>query len=107
MSPIRWVSALTDGTDTAAMLANLQDLIRYARFHFATEEQLMVDHGLASLEPHRNAHRRLLDDIRNLDVKDDLPSISLTLRYLREWLLRHIDGFDKDLARSLIAKGLQ
>jgi diguanylate cyclase (GGDEF)-like protein/hemerythrin-like metal-binding protein len=97
---------LTDGTDAAATLANLQALISYARLHFATEERLMVDHRLASLEPHRNAHRRLLDDIGNLEVEDDLPSISLILRYLREWLLRHIDGFDKELGQALIALGV-
>ena len=94
------------GPDAAATLANLQALISYARLHFATEERLMVDHRLASLEPHRNAHRRLLDDIGNLEVEDDLPSISLILRYLREWLLRHIDGFDKELGQALIALGV-
>ena len=32
-------------------------------------------------------------------------SVSLTLRYLQEWLLRHVDGADRDLAVALHAAG--
>jgi hemerythrin len=98
-------AALKDGADMAAVAASLAEVISFAEFHFATEEELMTEFGVASLLSHRNAHRRLLEDIRNLDVGGDLPSISLILRYMREWLFRHIDGFDKDLGHSLVAKG--
>jgi hypothetical protein len=32
-------------------------------------------------------------------------SISLILRYLHEWLLRHVDGPDRQLGQTLIAEG--
>jgi diguanylate cyclase (GGDEF)-like protein/hemerythrin-like metal-binding protein len=100
-------AALKDSADTAAIAASLQELVSYAEFHFATEERLMAEFGVPSVLSHRNAHRRLLEDIRNLDVDGDLPSISLILRYMREWLFRHIDGFDRDLGHALVAKGCQ
>jgi hemerythrin len=100
-------AALKGNTDPAAIPASLGELISYAEFHFATEERLMTEFGVASLIPHRDAHRRLLEDIRNLDVNGDVPSISLILRYLREWLFRHIDGFDKDMGHALVAEGCQ
>ena len=54
---------------------------------------------------HREEHRRLLHDIQNLQVDGDLASVSLILRYLQEWLLRHVDGLDRQLGQALIAKG--
>jgi diguanylate cyclase (GGDEF)-like protein/hemerythrin-like metal-binding protein len=98
-------AALKDSVDRARIGAELARLVSYTAFHFASEERLMTEFGIASLAAHRNAHSRLLRDIKSLDVADDLPSISLVLRYLREWLLRHIDGFDRELGRELIAKG--
>ena len=42
------------------------------RFHFATEERLMEQHQVEDLVRHREEHRRLLHDIRNLHVDGDL-----------------------------------
>lgn len=94
-----------DGAGGQDIVATLNRLIDYTAFHFASEEQLMTEHQLGDTGPHREAHRRLLDDIRNLPIASDLPSVSLMLRYLQEWLLRHIDGMDRELGRALVAKG--
>jgi diguanylate cyclase (GGDEF)-like protein/hemerythrin-like metal-binding protein len=98
-------AALRDGAAAGAVTTALREMIDYAAFHFATEEQLMTRFQVATLPQHRDAHRRLLDDIRHLGVDGDVPSVSLVLRYLREWLVRHVDGLDKKLGRDLIAKG--
>ena len=66
----------------------------------------MEQHQVADLARHREEHRRLLHDIRNLHVDGDLGSISLILRYLQEWLLRHVDGLDRQLGQTLIALGV-
>ena len=101
----RLSAALKDGLDPNAVMADVDDLIRYAAFHFATEERLMEQHRIADLVRHREEHRRLLHDIGNLRVDGELASLSLILRYLQEWLLRHIDGLDRQLGQSLIALG--
>lgn len=36
---------------------------------------------------------------------DSEGGVSLILRYLQEWLLRHIDGMDRRPGKALIAKG--
>jgi hemerythrin len=36
----------------------------------------------------------------------DTRSLSLTTRFLQEWLLRHIDGADRKLATELRARGV-
>ena len=101
----RLSAALKDAFDSDAILARLNDLVRYAEFHFATEERLMEQHQVPDLARHREEHRRLLHDIRNLHVDGDLGSISLILRYLQEWLLHHVDGADRQLGQMLIALG--
>jgi diguanylate cyclase (GGDEF)-like protein/hemerythrin-like metal-binding protein len=101
----RLSGALKDALDPDAVLADLNDLIRYAAFHFATEERLMEQHRIADLVRHREEHRRLLHDIGNLRVDGELASLSLILRYLQEWLLRHIDGMDRRLGQALVALG--
>jgi hemerythrin len=98
-------AALRDGASAAAVTAALGEMIDYAAMHFASEERLMTQFKLTDLTQHRDAHRRLLEDIRHLGVDHDQPSVSLVLRYLREWLIRHVDGLDKALGRALIAKG--
>jgi diguanylate cyclase (GGDEF)-like protein/hemerythrin-like metal-binding protein len=97
--------ALRDGADQGNILSQLEAVIKYTEFHFGAEEWLMTEYKVDDILAHREAHRRLLDDIRKLDVTNDWVSISLILRYLREWLLRHVDSFDKRLAAALIAKG--
>lgn len=65
----------------------------------------MQQYGLEQLAEHRQEHRHLLHDLRNLVADNAEGSISLVLRYLEEWLLHHIDGMDRQLGNALIAKG--
>lgn len=97
--------ALKENADKPILLADVDALVAYTKFHFATEELLMAEFNIASLAPHREAHRRLLDDISNIGVDRETTSVSLILRFLQEWLLRHIDGSDRELARVLLEKG--
>jgi hemerythrin-like metal-binding protein len=90
--------AMQDGQETASLL---EEVIRYTAFHFATEEGLMKANGYSGLESHRELHRQLLADLRGLPLTSDLVTVGLVLRYLQEWLLRHVDGADRDFADAL------
>ncbi len=103
----RLSTALKDGLDADTIAAGLRELIGYAAFHFAAEERLMEIHGVDGRARHREEHRRLLHDIDALHVDEELASVSLILSYLNEWLLRHIDGLDRQLGQRLLAKGLR
>ena len=84
--------------------AQLGEVVRYAKLHFATEEQIMRDEQIEDLDRHREEHQRLLEDLETLDMPEDDAGISLIVRYLREWLLRHVHGSDQKLATALLAK---
>jgi len=100
-------SSLRNGHLGDATLGRLADVIRLAEFHFATEERLMAEHSYRGSVPHRDMHYRLLADIRTLAADSDFRSVSLTTRYLQEWLLRHVDGMDKHLGRALRDRGVR
>jgi len=100
-------TALRDGAAAEAVTAALVEMVDYAAFHFACEERLMAQYQVAHLAQHRDVHRRLLEDIRHLGVDKSPPSVSLVLRYLREWLIRHVDGLDKAAGLELMAKGFR
>ena len=96
---------LKDGRDGSVASAGLGELIRYAAHHFATEERLMATYQLDDRKRHHEEHQRLLHDIGALHVDGAVASISLILRYLHAWLLRHVDGLDRQLGQRLIALG--
>jgi diguanylate cyclase (GGDEF)-like protein/hemerythrin-like metal-binding protein len=82
--------------------AALQEVVRYTKFHFATEERLMRNLRYDGAAAHRDMHQRLLEDLNGLCLDGAGLSVSLIVRYLREWLLRHVDGADRDLAAALL-----
>jgi len=91
-----------------ALLANqssLEELVTFARAHFAAEEALMDQYGIADRVTHKQSHRRLLQDAMSLANMPCGASITLTAGFMHEWLIRHIDSADRELARQLLAKG--
>ena len=100
-------TALKDGSERETIHDRLGELIRYAEFHFATEENLMAEHEIVDSVAHQVKHRCLLDDLRHLSVDQNEASISLTLRFLQEWLVRHVDKMDKALGVALNACGIR
>ncbi len=107
-------AAIVDARDAnfglAALMADMDGLKRAndtnTRHHFESEERLMDQHGFAGAVAHRESHAHLLDDLRNCAAGCDTRSLSLTMRFLQEWLLRHIDSADRELANAVRAGGV-
>ncbi|MBI5516147.1 MAG: diguanylate cyclase [Deltaproteobacteria bacterium] len=92
---------LKQGRDRDRLVASLGALVAYTEEHFATEERLCDAYDPRGGAHHAGAHRQLLEDLKSLSVGLDEKSMSLTMRYLCEWLVRHIDTYDRGLARAL------
>ena len=93
------------GGDAQRLGTSLSELVAFARAHFAAEEALMDRYAIADRAAHRQAHRRLLQDASSLVKAGRGSGMMITVGLLHEWLLRHVDSADKDLARQLLAKG--
>lgn len=87
----------------------LDELIDYTKTHFKKEEKLLEDNDFADLEAHKLQHQQFIDKI-NLSVEQykqnsDVTIID-TLKFLKEWLIKHINGTDKEYGKILNEKGI-
>jgi hemerythrin-like metal-binding protein len=86
----------------------LTDLVEYTVFHFAFEERLMDQYGIASTAAHKGEHKKLVADVGAFKTKFENGSAAVTtelMSFLRDWLSNHILRTDKALAKELLAKG--
>jgi diguanylate cyclase (GGDEF)-like protein/hemerythrin-like metal-binding protein/PAS domain S-box-containing protein len=93
------------GRDATRLRASLGKLSTFARAHFAAEEALMDRYAVADRAAHKRAHRRLLQDVASLAKPSRSSGRMVPAGFLHEWLLRHVDSADKELAGQLLAKG--
>lgn len=100
--------AALSADEVRLLLGYLKD---YAEVHFGTEEALMALCGLAPdyTGRHHDNHERFLAHVG--DMLDELsenavPDGRQLLAFLGDWLLRHIQGEDQELARRLHAAHL-
>lgn len=97
---------LKEGRSPAELMEEFRGVLAYASHHFATEEGLMARHNVVNAAAHCRVHARLLEDLRSLSADNSAANVSLTVRYLQEWLFRHIDSMDKQLGHTLAACGV-
>ncbi len=84
-------------------------LIEFTRMHFASEEQLLDNHRFPGAAEHREAHRKLLNQIEDTALRtqhhDDLHMKSMLL-FLRDWYMYHIEELDGPYGAWLNAQGI-
>jgi hemerythrin len=101
----RLLAGLRAGRERDELVETLRELVRATEHNVATEERLMVEHGLSPAH-HAEEHRRLVEEIRRFDLRLDPGGIDESVRWLSGWLLAHIEEDDRPLAEQLRASGL-
>ncbi len=107
---IRQVETMAEGENgVSALLSALREFIEFVEFHFETEERLMEEHDFSTAGLHRQAHRRLLEDLREFARQVSrgpaAGARASTGDFLRKWLSEHVSHGDAMLARHLKSKG--
>ena len=92
---------LKAGYDRDGLMTAFEALVSSTSAHFAAEERHMEQQAYPGAVAHAQEHVRLLDDLQTLGQQIDALSMMLSMRYLSDWLLRHIDTVDRGLARWL------
>ena len=88
----------------------LDALVDYTKSHFGHEEALMQKYGYPGYEPHTGEHKKMIREVDNLLAeydKDPEQAIRHALNFLREWLINHINGTDKQYSGFLRDKGVK
>jgi len=81
-------------------------LIDYADTHFAYEEELFDQFGYPDAEPHKAQHQALLKQVIDLQDRWQKGEAGVgveVLRFLVDWLRKHILGTDQKYSKFLIA----
>lgn len=97
------VTAEVKGASRDKIRRMLSETIKYAEFHFLSEENLMIDIGYPEFEQHHEAHKSLMRDMRKYVVSfesghhnsKDLANI------LNNWI-EHATSEDVQLSKHII-----
>jgi len=88
---------LLAGEGISAMSFILDGLVDYTRVHFKREEDQMVKHGYPAYAEHKGEHEALVAKVASFQgqYKNGKAAFSLELMsFLRDWLVKHIQGSD-------------
>lgn len=87
----------------------INELLKYTETHFRNEEILMEKAGYPGLASHKLVHKRLVDQVKDLAEKANNGNLSLSLEvmnFLKDWLVEHIKGTDKNYSSHLNKHGI-
>lgn len=85
-------------------------LVDYTKTHFSYEEGLMEQHGYPDFEPHRLQHQQMIAKVETVLAEyqqDKDTAMKNATVFLRDWLINHINGTDKQYSSFLIEKGVK
>lgn len=83
-------------------IAELKEL---ARIHFTCEEALMRLFAFPDIKLHTAEHSHFVKCVAEIEMNSISSSVEKDLvAFLRAWLLKHIDGSDRDFARYVHAR---
>lgn len=105
----RFQTAYEYQTSDAFERQALNELIDYTRYHFNREEQLMEENDYPDLESHRQEHVEMIAQVDRFVADYEEQGHKALVRvasYLREWLISHINGTDKQYGPYLNSKGI-
>lgn len=88
----------------------LDALVDYTKTHFSHEEGLMSKYGYPDFEPHKAQHQQMIkavEDILAEYEQDHDRAMRDTLEFLKGWLIKHINGTDKQYSDFLLGKGVE
>lgn len=89
----------------------LDGLIDYTKTHFGREEAAMSKHGYQEYAAHKKEHDDLTKQVIEVQKKfhtDVSASLSMeVMNFLKNWLVKHIQGTDKKYAPFLNSKGVK
>jgi diguanylate cyclase (GGDEF)-like protein/hemerythrin-like metal-binding protein len=100
------VADLHAGRPPEEVVDSLRALVAFAAGHFAAEERLMETWpGWPPEAAHRHEHKKLMRDVMSLALSVEVPSLTLTVHFLQDWLFNHMESMDKPMAAWLQAQG--
>ncbi|CAK0741458.1 hypothetical protein CCP2SC5_100058 [Azospirillaceae bacterium] len=103
--------AVQAGRGKEALGRILDDLVSYTKTHFINEEQYMQKHGYDSFLAHQQEHEALTKRVIEVQQKYHSGATAMlsmeVMTFLKNWLVKHIQGTDKKYGPFLNGKGVR
>ncbi len=101
--------AMKMGSSKAVLSKVIERMVDYTKFHFTAEESAMTKAGYSAYPGHKAEHDAFVN--KALKYQEDFNSGKLMLsldvmKFLREWLVNHIQVVDKKYGPVLKEKGV-
>jgi len=88
----------------------LDELVDYTRTHFKYEEGLMEEHAYPAFEAHCREHEKMIARVEQVlaEYREDQDrAMQDAIDFLKDWLINHINGTDKQYSSFLTEKGVK
>lgn len=99
----RLQTAVVEEADISLIESLLVELLKYAEFHFCSEENIMIKNNYPRLLEHKQEHERVLAELRNrlFSLKCEFIDFDQLQGFLMDWFVGHTTKVDKKLADFL------
>lgn len=100
-------AGMSSGAGSDQLASILAGLIDYTAKHFAHEEKLFAEHGYPDAEAHIAEHQKLVGQVLDYQAKFERKEVRMNMelmRFLKDWLIKHILGSDKAYSTLFVEK---
>ncbi|AOY60445.1 bacteriohemerythrin [Desulfococcus multivorans] len=101
---INWLSDRLRSCDDAGLRHRyIEEVIRYALFHFFSEENLMLEIDYPDREQHRQLHQKLVNELNHIVSRMDMGEIDYDalIDFLGNWFFKHTLEEDTRIAQLM------
>lgn len=101
------VESCENGKEKVTAVKTLDFLMDYTEFHFSDEEKLQQEVGYDKLEQHKGQHedfKKSVDELRQMLEEEEGPTdafVQAVNKNISQWLVNHIQGWDKAVAEYI------
>jgi hemerythrin len=101
--------AMREGRGKQELNKIFADLVAYTASHFSSEERLMKMHGYPDYQAHHEIHAKMTNKALSLQQEFQAGKAGITLdtmKFLEDWVAKHILVTDKKYGPFLNEKGV-
>ena len=102
--------AIYSGQGCQKLESVFKELVEYTKTHFSNEEELMRSNDYPDFLKHKAKHEELTKEVVSLQKQFEGGRILITMqvmKFLKDWLINHIQDVDKKYAPFLKNKGVE
>ncbi|MEN8120894.1 MAG: bacteriohemerythrin [Bacteroidota bacterium] len=101
---------INDKAPSALISDIIKKMKNYTVVHFSAEEKYFKQYNYPDSQTHINEHQDFVNKIIDVEKRFNAGKMVLTLEltsFLKDWLIKHIQGTDKKYSNFLTQKGVR